>query len=109
VPCYGQYHGLQEALVVEKLADVKGGLVAVYEGHVAVHEDDSVVAPFSQVNSNIVLDHLDRLLSAVGSVNLVSDVDSTLAAEDGLERIQVKVLIVDYEDLLNPLIFSRRF
>jgi len=69
---------------MEILPDVVGCLVAVDEGHVAVHEDDRVIAASSKVHSYIILDHFDGLLASVGLVDLLFDIDSTLAAEDGL-------------------------
>ena len=57
--------------IVVELPDLLGGLVAVHEGHVAVHEDDLVAVGFVVALLEVILDHLQSLLSVQSVVDIV--------------------------------------
>ena len=51
--CY--YNGLRQTRLEEELSYLLSGLVAIHEGHVAVHQNELEVTLISQVSKNILL------------------------------------------------------
>ena len=94
---------LCKAVQARIVADLIRGLVAVHDGHGAVHEDEAVAVavrlPFIPL-----LDQLQRLLSIEGLVDNVTDALNAHLAYLNCEAANIVRLVVDNEDALGEVL-----
>jgi len=100
VPCDSHDDGLVEFKLVEIRPYLEGCLVAIDERHIAVHQNEGVLAYLAQVLLDILLDYVYCLLSSQSPGNYRLDVYATFVLKDYLKSIQVEALIINYQNFV---------
>ena len=74
-------------------------IVAVHEGHVAIHEDKFVTARSVVVRLDISLHHTQRLLAVECDIAVLLRVYAHSAVENYQSCVNIEALVVNYQDL----------
>ena len=81
---------------MEEVANLKGCIIAVHEGHVAIHEYQLIAALAAVVHEDILLDHAERFFAVEGQIASLLCVDAQSTVQDDKCRVYVEALVVNY-------------